>query len=166
MKVKLAANLAANGELILLPQSAAYQAPPEVANMAVTKGIECGNMIMGLTTYQIFADPLKDVFAALDVVVINEEEVDAPVYTAKSAEDAVNYLEGKGFDVACVIGGTMTFNTFLAAGIADELFFNLFPIVIGGGGTLETTPGEILSGYKLAEAKANGDVAMLHFVRE
>ncbi|MCD7777121.1 MAG: hypothetical protein LUH47_01265 [Clostridiales bacterium] len=53
----------------------------------------------------------------------------------------------------------------MAAGLADEIFFNLFPVIIGGGGSLETASGRVL-GYKLAEARANGDVAMLHFVKE
>ncbi len=164
MNVQLVANLAANGELILAEQSAAYEAPPEIAGMGFSQAAACGNVVMGLTTYQMFAPMMKDLLDALDVVVLNPETVEADVYTAKDPEDAVRYLERKGFDVACVVGGAMTFNSFMADGYADELFFNLFPIVIGGGGTLETAPGKVLE-YKLAEAKANGDVAMLHFIK-
>ncbi len=166
MKVELVANLAANGELILAAQSTAYEAPPEIGSMAFVKAGECGNIIMGLTTYQMFAPLVGDILNALTVVVLNPEEVEGDVYTAKSPEDAVSYLEGKGFETACVAGGAMTYNSFLAAGCADELFFNIFPIVIGGGGTLETTPDSVLGGYKLAGAEANGDIAMLHFVKE
>ncbi|MCC8142090.1 MAG: dihydrofolate reductase family protein [Lachnospiraceae bacterium] len=166
MKVQLVANLAANGELILMAQSDAYEAPEEVSGMGFGTAMKCGNAIMGLTTYQLFSQIMKEVFDALDVVVLNPEEVEGDVYTAKSPEDAVHYLEGKGYDTACVVGGAMTYNSFFAAGLADELFFNLFPVVIGGGGTLETTPGSTLGGYRLAEVKACGDVAMTHFVRE
>ncbi len=164
MKVQLVANLAANGELVLAEQSNAYQAPAEISGMGFAKAMECGNIIMGLTTYQMFAEMTKDILATLDVVILNPEDINAQgVYTAKSAEDAVRYLESKGYERACVVGGTMTFNSFLAAGLADDLFFNLFPVVISGGGTLETAAGSVLSGYTLASAKPVGDVASFHF---
>lgn len=164
MKVQLVANLSANGQLILAAQSNAYQAPQEISGMGFAKAIECGNVIIGLTTYQMFASMMKNVLDTLEVVVMNTEDVDANVYTAKSAEDAVAYLEGKGFAKACVVGGTMTFNSFLGAGLADELFFNLFPVVINGGGVLETVEGKTFE-YTLADAKPFGDVATLHFVK-
>lgn len=47
MKVQLAANLAANGQLILAEQSAAYEAPAEISGMGTIKAMECGNVIMG-----------------------------------------------------------------------------------------------------------------------
>ncbi|MCD8341100.1 MAG: hypothetical protein LUC87_02975 [Clostridiales bacterium] len=165
MKVELVANLSANGQLILAAQSNAYQAPQEISGMDFAKAIECGTVIMGLTIYQMFAPMMKEVLDTLEVVVINPEKLDANVYTAKSAEDAVAYLEGKGFAKACVVGGTMTFNSFLGAGLADELFLNLFPVVINGGGALETAADKVLA-YTLADAKPFGDVAVLHFVRK
>ncbi len=164
MKVQLVANLAANGELVLAEQSTAYEAPAEVSGIGIAKAMECGNIIMGTTTYQMFAPMMKDLFANLEVVVLTLKGADVGVYSAKTAEEAVSYLESKGFEKACVVGGTKTYNAFMAAGLADELFFNLFPVIIGGGGSLETIPGKVLD-YKLAEAKANGDVAMLHFVK-
>lgn len=120
---------------------------------------------MGRTTYQMFTPMLKDVFANLEVVVIASEDIDGNVYTAKNAEDAVRYLESKGFEKVCVDGGAVTYNAFLESGLADELFFNFFPIIINGGGTLETAQGKVLQ-YKLAEAKSLGDVAMLHFIKK
>ena len=165
MKVQLIANLSANGELILAAQSDAYQAPQEVAGMGFAKALECGNIIMGRTTYQMFAPMMKDVLKNLEVVVISSEDVDADVYTAKNAEDAVSYLEKKGFEKACVDGGTMTYNLFLESGLADELFFNLFPVVINGGGSMETAQGKVLE-YRLAEAKSHGDIAMLHYIKK
>ncbi len=165
MKVQLVANLAANGELILIAQSNAYEAPEEISGMGFGTAMKCGNAVMGLTTYQLFSPVMKEVFDALEVVVLNPEDVEGDVYTAKTPEEAVRYLEGKGYDTACVVGGAMTFNSFFAAGLADELFFNLFPVVIGGGGTLEGSPDQVLE-YKLVEAKAVGDVAMMHFIKK
>ncbi|MCD7920629.1 MAG: hypothetical protein LUG45_11310 [Clostridiales bacterium] len=165
MKVQLVANLSANGQLILAAQANAYQAPQEISGMGFAKAIECGNVILGLTTYQMFAAMMKDVLDTLEVVVMNPEDIDADVYTAKSAEDAVAYLEGKGFANACVVGGTMTFNSFLGAGLADDLYFNLFPVVIHGGGVLETEADKAFE-YTLADAKPFGDVATLHFVKK
>lgn len=165
MKVQLVANLSANGELILAAQSNAYQAPQEIAGMGFAKALECGNIIMGRTTYQMFAPMMEDVLKNLEVVVMSSEDMDAEIYTAKNAEDAVRYLESKGFEKACVDGGTMTYNSFLESGLADELFFNLFPVVINGGGSMETAQGKILE-YKLAEVKSYGDIAMLHYTKK
>lgn len=98
----------------------------------------------------------------MEVVVLSSKYAGEGVYSAKTAEEAVKYLESKGFEKACVLDGTKTYNAFLEAGLADDLFFNLFPVVIGGGGVLETTPGKTFN-YKLVEAKKREDIAMLHF---
>ncbi|MCD8148805.1 MAG: dihydrofolate reductase family protein [Clostridiales bacterium] len=165
MNVQLVANFAANGQLILAAQGNAYTAPDEIAGMGLAKASACGNVVWGLTTYQMFAGFYKDLLKDLEVVVLNPEDVEGDVYTAKSPEDAVRYLESKGYETVCVDGGAMTYSSFLQAGLADELFFNFFPVVIQGGASLETAPGKVL-GYKLAEVKAVGDVASLHFVKE
>jgi dihydrofolate reductase len=165
MNIKLVANLSANGELILAEHSTAYQAPQEVASMAFAKAIECGNIIMGKTTYDMFSTIAAEILSNLEVVIMNNEDVNSNVFTAKSAADAICYLESKGFNEACVAGGTMTFNTFLESGLADELFFNHFPIIINGGGCLETSVGKTLE-YKLADVKACDDIASLHYVRK
>lgn len=161
MKVELIANLSANGQLILAEQSGAYQAPQEIAGMGFTKAMECGNIVMGRTTYEMFAPLMKDVLANLQVVVLTAKNMEG-VKTAKTAAEVVSYLESKGYDKVCVAGGTKTYNAFLETGLADELFFNLFPVVICGGGTLEGKTAE----YSLAEVNRNTDVTMLHFIKE
>lgn len=162
MKVQFVANLAANGELVLAEHSDSYEAPAEVSGMGISIAMESGNVIMGAVTYQMFAPIMKEVFANLEVVVLSSKDIGNGVYSAKTAEEAVRYLESRGFEKACVLGGTKTYNAFLEAGLADDLFFNLFPVVIGGGGVLETMPGKTQN-YKLIEAKNYEDIAMLHF---
>lgn len=162
MKVQLVANLAANGELVLAQHANAYEAPAEVSGMGMTVAMECGNVIMGSVTYQMFAPIMQDVFAKLKVVVLSSKDFGEGVYSAKTAEEAVRYLEQEGFEKACVLGGTKTYNAFLEAGLADDLFFNLFPVVIGGGGALETAHDKTLN-YKLVDAKKQEDIMMLHF---
>ncbi len=164
MKVELVANMAANGQLILASNGNAYEAPEEISGMGFMKAAECGNVVMGLTTYELFGDAAKSIPGIKEIVVLNPEKVDDTVYTAKNAADAVSYLEGKGFEKACVVGGTMTFNSFFEEECVDELFFNLFPIIINGG-PLEAAPGQVLGGFKLDYAKACGDVVCTHFVR-
>ena len=124
--------------------------------------MECGNVIMGSVTYQMFAPVMKDVFAKLKVVVLSSKDAGEGVYSAKTAKEAVRYLEQEGFEKACVLGGTKTYNAFLEAELADDLFFNLFPVVIGGGGSLESAHDKTLN-YKLVEAKTHEDIMMLHF---
>jgi len=99
------------------------------------------------------------------VVVLNPEKADAEVYTAKTPEDAIKHLEEKSFDKACIAGGTMTFNSFLEAGLVDEIFFNHFPVVIHGGGILQTTEGKVLD-FELESAEKCGGVASLHYLKK
>ncbi len=158
MKVELIANLSANGQLVLAEQSAVYQAPQEIAGLGFAKAMECGNIVMGRTTYEMFMQLMKDVLSNLDVVVLSSRDIE-DIKTVKTAEEAINYLETKGYEKVCVVGGTKTYNAFLETGLADELYFNLFPVVINGGGTLE---GKITE-YLLAEVKSSGDIAILHY---
>lgn len=158
MKVELIANLSANGQLILAEQSAVYQAPQEIAGMGFAKAMECGNIVMGRTTYEMFMQVMQDILANLDVVVLSSRDIE-DVKTVKTAEEVINYLETKGYEKVCVVGGTKTYNAFLETGLADELYFNLFPVVISSGGTLEGKVSE----YLLAEMKANRDIVMLHY---
>ena len=59
----------------------------------------------------------------------------------------------------------MTFNSFLEAGLADEIFFNHFPVVIHGGGILQTAEGKVLD-FKLESAENCGGVASLHYIKK
>lgn len=162
MKVQLIANLAANGELVLAQHTNSYNVPAEVSGMGMTTAMECGNVVMGSVTYQMFAPVMKDLLAHLKVVVLSSGDAGEGVYSARTAEDAVRYLEREGFEKACVMGGTKTYNAFLEAGLADDLYFNLLPVVIGGGGTLETAPDKTWN-YQLVEANKQGDIMMLHY---
>lgn len=165
MKVQMVANCSLTGELILIDQANAYNAPAEIAGMAFSKAAECGNIILGSTTYRLFAEVLKSSLSGIQIAVISSKDIDGDVFTARTAQEAVDYLKDQGFEKACVAGGEKTYNTFLEAELADELFINLFPVVIGGGGVLETSKGKVTS-YKLLSAEPAADVVKLHYVKQ
>lgn len=70
-------------------------------------------------------------FTNLEVVVLSSKDVRNDGYSAKTVEEAVRHLKSKGFEKACVLGGAKT-HAFLEADLANDLFFNLFPVAIGG----------------------------------
>lgn len=164
MRVELIANLSVNGQLILAEHSGAYQAPQEISGMGISKAMECGNLVIGRTTYEMFLPIMKEVFDSLDIVVMSTKEIDG-VYTVQNALDALTYLESKEYDEACVIGGTSTYNSFLESGLADELYFNIFPVIINGGGILETSVDKNLE-YYLKNLTANSDVVCCHYSKK
>lgn len=164
MKTELVANLSVNGQLILAEHSGAYQAPQEIAGMGISKALECGNLVVGKATYEMFLPIMKEVFDSLDVVVMSSSEL-PEVHTVQSAMDALKYLEGKGHDKVCVIGGTATYNAFLQNNLADELYFNIFPVVINGGGILEANLSKVLE-YSLEAVTSNTDVVCCHYSKK
>ncbi len=158
MKVELIANVSINGQLILAEQSSVYQAPQEISGMGFTRAMQAGNLIMGRATYEMFAPMIKDITNALAVVVLTAKTIEG-VKCVRSAQEAIEYLEGKGYETACVVGGTKTYNAFMESGLADDLYFNLFPVLISGGGVLQ---GKIAE-YKLKESSVNEGVVCLHY---
>ncbi|MCD7777120.1 MAG: hypothetical protein LUH47_01260 [Clostridiales bacterium] len=90
MNVQLVANLAANGQLILAEQSSAYESPAEISGMGIAKAMECGNVVMGTVTYNMFAPMMKEIFSKLEVVVLTSNDAAEGVYSAKTPEEAVS----------------------------------------------------------------------------
>lgn len=158
MKVQLVANLAINGQVILQEQSAAYQAPQKIAGMGFEKAMECGSLIIGRTTYEMFLPFMIDLSSTLNIVVLTSKEIDG-VKTCCDVTSAIEYLKSKNVEMTCVVGGIATYNAFFKENKVDEIFFNLFPVVIEKGGILE---GNLFE-YRLEELTRDEDIVMLHY---
>ncbi len=163
MKVELVVNMSMNGEVVLAAQAGAYEAPQEISGMVFGKAMQSGNIILGLTSYQMFAPMISQMFPNLQVIVMNETMVDG-VDTAASVKEAISLLKEKGFDTATIAGGVWTYNSFLTEDVVDDLYINLFPVAIHNGGTLQPQKDMVIN-YTLKDCSSYGNIVSLHYTK-
>ncbi|WP_276356927.1 dihydrofolate reductase family protein [Cohnella caldifontis] len=132
MKVKLWATLSANGNYA---QSSAENPPKKEALDDFAAHVrEAGNFIVGRRTFEFFRAGGGAGFSGIDIVVVSKGVTEIPgVKVAKSPQEALDYLRDKGHATALVSGGADLHNAFLGAGLADELIFNVAPVLEGKG---------------------------------
>lgn len=164
MRIELVVNMAMNGAVVLAEHADAYQAPQEISGIVFAKAAASGNLIMGRTTYEMFAPVISQALPDVKVVVLSSSYQVKTVKTVKTPEEAIDYLEKEGFETAVVAGGTQTYNTFLTKNLADDIYMNFFPVAIHEGGRLQPETA-VVNAYHLAECKANKDIVMLHYTK-
>jgi dihydrofolate reductase len=136
MKTILWAALTANGNYA---QSSPEHPPkPETLNDFAAHAMAAGNFVVGRRTFEAFRAQAGGggggPFASLDIVVVSSATTDIPgVRRVRSSEDALAYLEAKGHRTALLAGGAELHNTFLAAGLVDEIVFDVVPVLEGKG---------------------------------
>jgi len=126
-------------------------------------------VIMGKTTYNIIAPdylPLKD--EGTTVVLTTDETVksDNPsvMFTKDSPAEIKQMLEGKGHTEAVIIGGTMTISQFMNAGLVDEIYFVVEPVLFDNGlPLLKDVVGEFKLNL-LEVSKLNSNTVQLHYM--
>lgn len=97
-----------------------------------------GNVIIGRKTYEMLKEqnlfPLPD---RLNVVLTNQPELfgesDHGLITNKSPRGVLDYLQEKGFSTAFVAGGGQLNGSFMEAGLVDELYLTVEPLIFGKG---------------------------------
>lgn len=119
-------------------------------------------VIMGRKTYQTFKKPLPD---RLNIVLTSQstnfQSVSNQVdFKNSDPQSVIQELEDRGFKEVFVIGGQATYTEFLQAGLINELWITIEPIVFGQGLTLfsEITEGisfKLLKVDKLNESSVH-----------
>ncbi|WP_316834381.1 dihydrofolate reductase family protein [Pedobacter nutrimenti] len=125
-------------------------------------------VIMGKTTYNIIAPdylPLKDEGTTVVLTTDETAKSDNPTVTfTKDSPAAVKQmLESKGHTEAVIIGGTMTISQFINAGLVDEIYFVVEPVLFDKGLPLLK---EVVGEFKLnllEVSKLNNDTVQLHY---
>src|SRR4051812_24672857 len=99
---------------------------------------KCKAVIMGKTTYNILAPdylPLKD--EGTTVVLTTDKQARSEnstvVFTKSKASEISEMLAKKGHTEAVIIGGTMTISEFMNAGLVDDIYFVMEPVLFGSG---------------------------------
>jgi dihydrofolate reductase len=100
---------------------------------ATTK--QAGAMILGHNTFQTFPSVLP---GRLHIVLTINPEGKANIpgqleYTNQSPQEIVSDLEARGYEQAVVAGGGQINALFLKAGLIDEIWLTVEPLIFGSG---------------------------------
>ncbi|MBB6731547.1 dihydrofolate reductase family protein [Cohnella zeiphila] len=142
MKTVLWATLTANGNYA---QSGPENPPKkEALNDFAAQAKAAGNFIVGRKTFEGMQDPSRvsqdeqagdnGPFAGMDIVVMSRSIQAIPGLTiVRSPQEALDYLQGKGYQTAVISGGADIHNSFLEQDLVDEVIFNVAPVFEGKG---------------------------------
>ncbi|MDR6944786.1 dihydrofolate reductase family protein [Mucilaginibacter pocheonensis] len=125
-------------------------------------------VIMGKTTYNIIAPdylPLKDEGTTVVLTTDVTAKPDNPTikFTNDKPAEIKQALEDKGYTEALIIGGTMTISQFINAGLVDEIYFIVEPVLFDAGlPLLKDTTGELKLNL-LQVSKLNDNTVQLHY---
>jgi dihydrofolate reductase len=125
-------------------------------------------VIMGKKTYEILSPdhlPLKG--EGTLIVLTHDTAAKASqsnvVFTDTAPQEIVRILEARGHHEAVIIGGTQTVSEFVRAGLVDELYLVVEPVLFGAG--LPLLRG-VDAEYRMALVdvqKLNDDTVQLHY---
>ena len=96
---------------------------------------KAGVLIVGHNTFRTFPSPLP---GRLHIVLRRDmsDKVDIPgivEYTNKSPQEIVAGLEARGYSEAVMAGGAAANALFLKAGLVDEIWLTIEPLIFGTG---------------------------------
>lgn len=94
-------------------------------------------VIMGKNTYDVlYPDelPLKEgihVVWTKDLTLTSDNPT--VLFTNKTPEEILSIVEQKGYNEACLIGGSQTVSQFMESGLIDEIYLDIEPLLFGKG---------------------------------
>jgi dihydrofolate reductase len=174
MIVTLIAAITADGKIAQATgQSSLDWTSKEDTRFFVEKTKEIGAVVMGRKTFETIGKPLKE----RRLIVMSGSHVVSPPakgeaggggtveWTTDSPADLVARLDREGVPGLAICGGAAIYAQFLQAGLVDELFLTVEPVLFGDGISLATGVGRI--DMRLVEVRPMGERAvLLHYVIE
>ncbi|MBO9591417.1 MAG: dihydrofolate reductase [Niabella sp.] len=125
-------------------------------------------VIMGRVTYDILAPDYLPLTQEGTTVVLTTSEAatsgnSTVVFTKANPAEIVQMLADRGHTHAVIIGGTATISAFVNAGVVDDIYFVMEPVLFGGGLPLLKGVEAELKLNLLAVTKLNGNTVQLHY---
>ncbi len=130
----------------------------------IDKTKEIGTVIMGRKTFETFGKPLKN---RLLVVMTSEpakytSQPDLLEFTSNEPAKILADLEKRGKSSVVLGGGAGVYGMFLKAGLVDELYLTVEPIIFSAGVKLAENCGRV-DMELIDTVKLGGQAALLHF---
>jgi dihydrofolate reductase len=138
MNVILYASLSANGQVIFA-EDVKHQVIPEVVADFMQLAATTRNIILGRCTYDLMLNnPMaRQAFLGTELIAVSKQmQPDEGVTVMPSPLEVVQYGKSKGYEKMLVIGGVQVYQSFLTAGLINEMLLNLMPMVTAKGGGL------------------------------
>jgi dihydrofolate reductase len=110
---------------------------------------QAGTIVMGSRTYATIGRPLP----GRRTIVCTTQQIDGVETTSKTPKELVEQLKAEGVQELAVCGGAYVYSQFMQAGVVDELYLDVEPVVFGAGVPLFGQPLQaklqLLSSQKL-----------------
>ena len=135
MKIILLAVVTIDGKLARDEHHFVDWSSPEDKRLFFSTTKKAGVLIVGHNTFRTFPSPLP---GRLHVVLTRDtsDKVDVPgvvEYTSKAPHEIVAGLEARGYSEAVMAGGAGANALFLEAGLIDEIWLTIEPLIFGTG---------------------------------
>ncbi|GHO63051.1 hypothetical protein KSC_019430 [Ktedonobacter sp. SOSP1-52] len=164
MKTILWGTLVANGNFAQI--GADKPSHKEAFGDFLARAQATGNFIVGRKTFEELATSGGGSMGEIDIVVVSQTIKEIPgVKLVRSPQEALTYLQAKGYTTTLLAGGAALHNAFLGQGLVDELIFNVVPALEGKGLNLLLDQDR----YQYQEVKLLGfqslgnDIVQLHY---
>jgi dihydrofolate reductase len=135
VKIILLAVVTIDGKLARNERHFVDWSSPEDKKLFFSTTRKAGVLIVGHNTFKTFPSPLP---GRLHVVLTRDtsDKVDVPgvvEYTDRSPQEIVADLEGRGYSEAVMAGGSGANALFIEAGLVDEIWLTIEPLIFGTG---------------------------------
>src|SRR5436305_5490845 len=138
MRVLALAAITADGLIARSAHHLVTWSSREDKRMFAATSRKAGVIVMGRATFEVMGKPLA---GRLQIVLTSRPEAYHTIpgvveYTAKPPADVLADLERRGFAEVVVGGGGSVYHAFLTAGLVDELWLTVEPLLFGAGVSL------------------------------
>ncbi len=162
MKVFIIAAITADGFIGRDSQHTADWTSKEDKQLFVRLTKEAGTMIMGSNTFKTIGRALPGRRTIVYTSRPDNITADHIETTAEPPAALINRLHREGVSSVAICGGASIYHQFLNAGIVNELYLSIEPLLFGQGLTLLGT--NLHANLNLLEVrKLNSDTVLLHY---
>lgn len=163
IKTILIAAISADGKIAeRAGQSSLGWTSKEDTQFFVERTKEAGVVIMGRKTFETIGRPLKDRLIIVMTRGSGAGPVEGVEFTNKAPKEILENLTSRGFDQAAICGGAEIYSLFLRAGLVDELFLTVEPVLFGNGVPL-AAGFDRLNLDLIESTKLNDQAILLHY---
>ena len=162
MKVFLIAAMSADGFIAQTSDQLADWTSKEDKQLFVKLTKEAGVMVMGSRTFATIGRALPGRRTIVYTSRPEEIIIEGVETTGEPPTQLVERLEKEGIQALAICGGATIYDLFLRAGVVDELYLTIEPLLFGRGVPLLREAFDAKLSL-LETEKLNGDTVLLHY---